>query len=106
MSKYHINIVPFERMKFVDNEVAVDDISITYIQNNDTTEDQDEVQTITISTRNNGAGRFLHIKTEGWSIEDGEEMNRLLNDFCDRAALHKESEIKTINDYTLYGKLE
>lgn len=52
-----------------DNEVLLDEISCTYIQNPDCTEDRDgDPQEITLSSRDGGGGKFIHIKTTGWSI--------------------------------------
>lgn len=76
-------------MSYKDGEIAIDDISVTYIQQNDCTEEEG-TQVITISTRNNGVARFINIKTpekEGWSISDIEELKFLVNDFKKRANL-------------------
>lgn len=52
-----------------DNEILLDEISCTYIQEPDCTESRDdEPQTITLSSRDGGGGKFIHIKTNGWSI--------------------------------------
>lgn len=81
-------VVVYEDHKiFTDGYVAVDDVSVTYTQNGDCTEDEDNVQTITISSRNNGLSRFINIKTEGWSIDGPEEMVNILKDFCKRSGI-------------------
>ena len=67
-----------------ENEVLLSDTSITYIQDGDCTEDSDSVQSLTISTRNNGCSNFLNIKTEGWSIDNFKEVETILKDFCKR----------------------
>ena len=82
-----MEIKPYEDFKFEDNEVGIDDVSITYLQNSDCTENEDDVQSITISCRNNGVARFINIKTENWSLGDAEEMLALLKDFEKRAGL-------------------
>ena len=52
-----------------DNEILLDEISCTYIQEPDCTEDRDgEPQSITLSSRDGGGGKFINIKTDGWSI--------------------------------------
>lgn len=52
-----------------ENEIFLDEISCTYIQEPDCTEDRDEEpQSITLSSRDGGGGKFIHIKTNGWSI--------------------------------------
>ena len=51
------------------NEVLLDEISCTYIQEPDCTEDRDgEPQSIILSSRDGGGGKFINIKTNGWSI--------------------------------------
>jgi hypothetical protein len=52
-----------------DNEILLDEISCKYIQEPDCTEDRDgDPQEITLSSRDGGGGKFIHIKTNGWSI--------------------------------------
>lgn len=65
------------------NQVLVDTISITYRQPNDCTEKDEEGQTLTISTRDGGGGKFLYIQTDGWSIEVS-ELNQIIKDFKTR----------------------
>ena len=67
-----------------DNEVLLSDTSITYVQNGDCTEGPDNVQSLTISTRDNGCANFLNIKTKSWSIDNFKEMETILKDFCRR----------------------
>ena len=74
---------------YKDQQVAIDDISVTYVQSNDCTE-EDGAQEITISTRNNGVARFLHIKTDNWSFDSLEELMKLLEDFIKRAEWKKD----------------
>ena len=82
-----MEIKPYENFHFEDDEVGIDDVSITYLQNSDCTENRDDVQSITISCRNNSTARFLNIETENWSLENAEEMLALLKDFEKRAEL-------------------
>ena len=82
-----MEIKSYENFKFEDNEVGIDDVSITYLQGSDCTENEDDTQSITISCRNNGVARFLNIKTENWSLENAEEILALLKDFEKRAGL-------------------
>lgn len=52
-----------------DTQILLDEISCTYIQNPDCTEDREgDPQSITLSSRDGGGGKFIHIKTTGWSI--------------------------------------
>lgn len=86
-----MEIKAFEDMGYQDNEICIDDISVTYVQTSDCTEEEEGTQTITISSRNSGAGRFINIKTglEGWSIENIEDLIQILNDFKQRALLNE-----------------
>ena len=81
------NILPIEKINYKDWEIGVDDVSVTYVQASDCTE-EDGAQSITISTRNNGIARFLNIKTgeEGWSINNVQDLKKLIKDFKRRAS--------------------
>jgi len=71
-----------------DDEVLLDEISMTYYQNPDCTEDRDgDGQTITLSTRDGGGGKFIHIKTTGWSISDEKDLDELVKDFRNRCEI-------------------
>ena len=70
-----------------DNEVLLDKVTCTYIQQNDCTESSDEVQEITLSTRDGGGGKFLNISTKSWSISDVEELITLINNFKEKVDL-------------------
>ena len=82
-------IVPFEEMNYGDYEVCVDDVSITYIQTGDCTEDRDACQDLTLTARNNGVARFINIKTgnNGWSINDPNDLVAIIKDFTKRALI-------------------
>lgn len=84
-----MEIKAYEDFKFEDELIGIDDVSITYLQNADCSgeDDKEDVQSITISTRNNGCARFINIKTESWSIENIDELVKLLEDFKKRAEL-------------------
>ncbi len=82
-----MEIKPYEKFRFENNEVGMDDVSIMYLQRSDCTESEDDAQSITVSCRNNGVARFINIKTENWSLENAEEMIALLKDFEKRAGL-------------------
>ena len=84
-----MEIKPYEEFHFDDDKVAVDDVSVTYLQNTDCTgeDGKEDVQAIKISTRNNGTARFINIKTDSWSVSDIDELEKLINDFKQRAGL-------------------
>lgn len=67
------------------NEVFLDEVTCTYIQEPDNTEDRDgDPQELTLSTRDGGGGKYLHIKTTGWSILDIDDLEVVINDFKKR----------------------
>ena len=70
-----------------DWEPYLDEVSISYYQTNDCTESGDEGQSMVVSTRNNGVGRFINIKTDNWSIGSIEELVEIIKDFCQRAGI-------------------
>ena len=80
-----MKIVPFENTNFSDEEVYFDEVTMKYYQNGDCTEDKDNCQTLEISCRNNGVGRFINIKTESWSIDNSMDFVEIIKDFCKRA---------------------
>lgn len=68
-----------------DNQVLLDQISMTYVQNPDCTEDKDDDwQKLTISTRDNGIDKFLNIKSDNWSFDNVQSLTDVINDFCKR----------------------
>lgn len=84
-----MEIKPYEDFQFEDELVGVDDVSITYLQNSDCSgeDGKEDVQSITMSTRNNGMARFINIKTDSWSISNVDELAKLIEDFKKRAGL-------------------
>ena len=69
------------------DQVLLEEITCKYLQPADCTESQDEAQTITISSRDGGGGKFINFKTESWSItgDDFEkELIPLFEDFKSR----------------------
>lgn len=84
-----MEIKAYEDFQFEDELVGIDDVSITYLQNSDCSgeDGKETVQSITMSTRNNGCARFINIKTDSWSINDVDELVKLIKDFKKRAEL-------------------
>lgn len=80
-----IHAIDSEEFNYKSQQIGIDDVSIQYVQKGDCTEDEDNVQTIIISSRNNGVGRFLNIKTDGWSFDNIDELTEIINDFKQRA---------------------
>ena len=94
MKKYFgivIKIQYLEKMKIINEgcptgeDILLESISCTYIQEPDCSESRDaDYQKIIISTRDEGGGKFLNIKTDNWSITDENELVYLINNFKSR----------------------
>lgn len=70
-----------------ENQVFLAEITCKYWQNPDCTEGEEaDPQEIEISSRDNGVAKFIHIKTEGWSIDGDleDDLIPLLEDFKHR----------------------
>ena len=97
-----LNIVPYEEAtlnengKWNDETVVIDDISIKYLQNSDSSGDDgdEEVQELTLTARNNGIARFVNIKTDSWSIDSADELKAIIEDFKHRSGIYTEKEEK------------
>ena len=62
--------------------VKVEQVSIKFFQPKDDLEQsENDVQSITISTEDAGAGIYYIISTERWAISDIEELTQLLEAF-------------------------
>lgn len=73
-----------------DNQVLLDSITCTYIQNPDNTESRgndDACQELILSTRDGGGGKYINIKTNSWSINSPEDFLTILNDFKNRCGI-------------------
>ncbi len=71
---------------YYENEtVLLDEVTCTYVQDPDNTEDRDgDPQVIKLSTRDGGGGKYIHIETTGWSISDIDDLEVIINDFKKR----------------------
>ena len=73
-----------------DDEVLIDEISMTYVQNPDCTEDRDDDwQKFILTTRDNGVAKFLNLKAENWSFDDTEDIVAVIEDFKKRIGYDK-----------------
>ncbi len=85
------------------NYVGIEEMSITYIQPADTNSSSDEVQLLTITLRTAASAYFDSVeKQEGyyfdvsipdsgyWSVEEGEELKALVDDFKSRMYMKNE----------------
>lgn len=60
-----------------EDEVYMEDFSVTFSQDADCTQNDGEVQTIEFHLEDNGVGRFIWFKTDRWSISESEDIYRL-----------------------------
>ena len=68
-----------------ESQVLLDEVTCTYIQEPDNTEDRDgDPQELILSTRDGGSGKYIHIETTGWSISDIDDLEVVINDFKKR----------------------
>ena len=68
-------------------EVLLDSITCTYLQEADNTEDRDIPQEIVISSRDGGGGKYINFSTKSWSITGDnfeKELLPLFEDFKKR----------------------
>ena len=89
-----MEIVPIENYDFEHPgkdgfDVAIDEVTIKYVQPVDTSgiENPGNAQELVVSTRDTGTGRFMNIMTESWSVESADELVNIINDFKKRAEL-------------------
>ena len=68
-------------------QVLLEEITCKYLQEADCTENRDEPQQITLSSRDGGGGKFINIQTKSWSITGDafeRELIPIFNDFKKR----------------------
>jgi hypothetical protein len=84
-----MEIKPYEKFAFEDGNVGIDKVTVSYLQNSDSSGDDGEenVQKLILTTRNNGVARFINIKTDSWSIDNADELIQIIKDFEKRAEL-------------------
>jgi len=64
------------------NEIVVTHQSVTYAQNDE--DNSSDIQELVIETKDVGAGMFISIRTEKWSIESIDDLETVLQDFKKR----------------------
>lgn len=67
-----------------EDEVLLDEVSATYMQDNDCTESSDDPQTLTLKTADGGGGKFFVLSTDRWAFWNVEELFTIINDFIKR----------------------
>lgn len=66
-----------------DDEILVDCIKITYVQNPDNCSGKDDIQELSLETRDGGGGKYINFKTgeHGWSIENEDDLIPIFKHF-------------------------
>jgi len=78
-------VTDFNEYDYNGEDIFLEETSMKYIQSPDCTENRDEdAQELFISTRDGGGGKFLHLKTNGWSISSIEDLKLIIDDFNKR----------------------
>ena len=69
-----------------DNEVLLEKLSCTYIQKPDCVSGEDDIQELTLETRDGGGGKFINIKTNeyGWSIDSIDNLAEIIEHFKEK----------------------
>ena len=68
-------------------KAEVEEMSITYSQEEDGCDESNKFQELKIFTNDAGAGKYIVFQTERWAIDNIEELVEILNDFKLRARL-------------------
>lgn len=68
-----------------DDQVAIESMTIKYIQNeDDMSPDNSGMQSLILKTRDAGAGVYFVLSTERWAFESFEELEKVFEDFKTR----------------------
>lgn len=67
--------------------VFIDNIAVTYYQEADVCDNDEETQELTVKAENNGGGRYLVLSTERWAVDTPADMLAILEDFKNRAQI-------------------
>ena len=66
------------------DEILLDEVSATYMQDNDCVESSDDPQTLTLKTADGGGGKFFVLSTNRWAFSNVDELFTVINDFINR----------------------
>ena len=80
-----MEVKPIDNCDYKDDEIYIDESSITYVQNGDCS--SADVQSITLSTDNNGSSRYIWFRTDRWAISDIDDLIKILKDFQVRVGM-------------------
>jgi hypothetical protein len=84
--------VPQQKLILPDN-VKISDCSLSFYQDSDSCQNDDNGQELSVKTEDNGAGKYLIVKTERWAI-DGDEIDQFASIFKQIINLAENSGVK------------
>jgi hypothetical protein len=91
-------IVPSEQYTSDCGHTSVEQVSVDY-SNLDGDCNSSDIQTLTLSTQDNGTARYITLKTDHYSVSDSKEILEIFKDFEQRASLLSIQHVKDISDY-------
>ncbi len=80
-----MEVKPIDNCDYKDDEIYIDESSITYVQNGDCS--SSDIQSITLATDNNGIARYIWFKTDRWAVSDIDDLIKILKDFQARVGM-------------------
>ena len=65
------------------DEILMDEVQVKYLQSADNCSSEDDVQELTLITKDGGGGKYINFKTNeyGWSISDEEDLIQIFKHF-------------------------
>ena len=80
------------KLGYIENKITLDSLKAIY------TQDLNNGEFLEIETKNEGAGVYFQITTEGFCFNTIEELTEVLQDFSAKIEEVKESDYKELND--------
>lgn len=68
-------------------KAEIEEMQVTYTQDNDSCDTNSFPQQLKVSTDDAGGGKFIVISTERWAIDSIDELIEILNDFKLKAGI-------------------
>lgn len=71
---------------FKEDSITLDEVKVTYSQDADCTQDNDDCQVLTLETADGGGGMFYRMTTnhKGWSFDKIDSLIEVLKNFKDK----------------------
>ena len=69
-----------------EGSITLEEVKVTYTQDNDCTQDNDDCQVLTLEAVDGGGGMFYRMTTnqKGWSFDKIDSLIEVLNNFKDK----------------------